>query len=190
MAVNKVVFGGNTLIDLTADTVTEEKLLKGITAHNQKGEAITGTCSYDSDTSDATITVGEMLEGKTAYVRGAKLTGEMKDNGSYSDYINTVDEEITIPAGFHDGGGKIGIDPTEKAKIKPEDIKQGKTILGVTGTMSGAESVTAEKKTVTPTMAIQKIVPTGADYLNEVVVNPIPYETSVNAAGGTTYTIG
>lgn len=190
MAVNKVVFGGQTLIDLTADTVTEDKLLNGATAHNQKGEAITGTCTYDSDTTDANITVGEMLEGKTAYARGAKLTGEMKNNGSFTDYINDVNEEITIPAGFHDGGGKIAIDPTEKAKIKPEDIKQGKTILGVTGTMSGAESVTAEAKEVTPTMAVQKIVPTGADYLSQVTVNAIPYETSVNAAGGTTYTIG
>ena len=43
MAVNKVEYNGNVLIDLTGDTITPDKLVKGITAHNAKGEAITGT---------------------------------------------------------------------------------------------------------------------------------------------------
>ena len=43
MAVNKVEVGGETKLDLTADTVTPETLLKGATAHNAAGEAITGT---------------------------------------------------------------------------------------------------------------------------------------------------
>lgn len=191
MAINKVVFGGNTLIDLTADTVTAEKLLKGTTAHDKAGEVITGTCSYDSDTSDATISVGEMLEGKSAYARGAKLVGEMRNNGSFSGVITDTNQEITIPSGYHDGSGKVGIDATEKAKIKAEDIREGKTILGVTGTMTGTESVNAESRTITPSMTAQTIVPSdGYNYLSQVVVNAIPFETSQNAAGGTTYTIG
>ena len=43
MAVNKVILGDQTLIDLTADSVTPDKLFKGITAHNMKGESIVGT---------------------------------------------------------------------------------------------------------------------------------------------------
>ena len=43
MAVNKVVLGEDTLIDLTADTVSADKLSKGITAHDMAGEAIVGT---------------------------------------------------------------------------------------------------------------------------------------------------
>ena len=43
MAVNKVVLGENTLIDLTADSVTPDKLSKGVTAHNMAGEPIVGT---------------------------------------------------------------------------------------------------------------------------------------------------
>jgi hypothetical protein len=191
MAVNKVVFGGQTLIDLTADTITEERLLSGTTAHNQKGEAITGTCTFDSDTSDANVLESEILEGKSAYARGAKLDGKMKNNGAFTDYINDVNEEITIPVGFHDGSGKIGIDPVEKEKIRAEYIKQGQTILGVTGTMTGAESVKAEAKTITPSMAQQVITPSaGFDYLSQITVNAIPFETSENAAGGTTYSIG
>lgn len=55
MAISKVVYGGNTLIDLTADTVSADKVLAGIKAHGADGEAITGTCAYDADTTDATV---------------------------------------------------------------------------------------------------------------------------------------
>ena len=190
MSVNKVVFGGETLIDLTADTIKAEKVLSGYTAHDASGEAITGTCTYDSDTSDATVKVSEMIVGSTAYARGAKLIGDMPRNENYNPVIKTAEDVVSIPVGFHDGSGTVTIDPTEKAKIKAEDIRQGKTILGVTGSMTGAESVTAESIEVTSTMAIQTITPTKTDYFNEVKVNPIKYTTEQNSAGGTTYSIG
>lgn len=43
MAVNKVVYDGSTLIDLTEDTVTPETLAEGVTAHAASGETIIGT---------------------------------------------------------------------------------------------------------------------------------------------------
>lgn len=43
MAVSKVVYGSNTLVDLTADTVKADKLLSGYTAHGANGNKITGT---------------------------------------------------------------------------------------------------------------------------------------------------
>lgn len=49
MAINKVIYGGETLIDLTGDTVTADKILSGFTAHDKGGEPITGTCEYDVD---------------------------------------------------------------------------------------------------------------------------------------------
>lgn len=43
MAVNKVIYDSNTLIDLTSDTVSASDLNYGITAHNAAGSLITGT---------------------------------------------------------------------------------------------------------------------------------------------------
>jgi len=43
MGVNRVDYGGDTLIDLTEDTVTAETLLSGYTAHGADGELVTGT---------------------------------------------------------------------------------------------------------------------------------------------------
>lgn len=49
MAVNKVVYDGNTLIDLTGDTVTADKLAVGYTAHGANGVQLTGTGEMLSD---------------------------------------------------------------------------------------------------------------------------------------------
>ena len=45
MAVNKVVYAGDTLLDLTNDSVTEDTLVSGATAHNAAGLQITGTAT-------------------------------------------------------------------------------------------------------------------------------------------------
>ena len=187
---NKVIYGGNTLIDLTADTVNDQVLLSGYTAHDKSGAIITGACTYDSDTQDATATVAEILATKTAYARGAKLTGTMPNNGAVSGTIATKDAEYTVPQGYHDGSGKVGISSTERDKIIPANIKAGIVILGQTGTYTG-EAVTAQAKSATPSTAQQTILPdTGYDYLSQVTVAAIPYVETQNAAGGMTVTIG
>lgn len=191
MAYNKVVYGGKTLIDLTGDTVTKDKLLSGYKAHDNQGVVITGTCEFDVDSSSATATVSEILSGKTAYARGSKLTGSMQNNGAVSGEITERDASYTIPQGYHDGSGKVSIPATERNKLIASNIRQGVTVLGITGTMSGSEGVVAQAKTVTPTSAQQTIIPdTGYNYLTQVIVNPIPYVESANSAGGTTVTIG
>lgn len=191
--ISKVVYGGKTLIDLTADTVTADKVLKNYTTHDKSGAPITGTCTFDADTSDATAAVAEILTGKTAYVNGVKLTGTMKNNGAVTGTISTKGESYTIPIGYHDGSGKVAISSTEQAKIIATNIRSGVKILGVTGTMSGTEGAKAQAKTATPKTTAQTILPDstqGFNYLTQVTVNPIPYNESDNAQGGLTVTIG
>lgn len=191
MAYNKIIYGGNTLIDLTSDTVSADKLLKDTTAHDKSGSPIVGTCTFDSDTSDANIAVAEMLTGKTAYARGAKLTGTMPNRGGVKGTIKAKTEKYNIQQGYHDGSGNVGIDATEQEKLVPENIREGITILGIEGTMSGTEDAKPQAKTVTPSTAQQVVVPdAGYNYLSQVTVAAIPYVESDNAAGGKTVTIG
>lgn len=191
MAISKVVYGGNTLIDLTGDTVKADKLLKGYKAHGADGEVITGTCEYDANTSDATAEDSEILAGEVAYVRGTKITGTMKNNGAVTGKISTKTGQYTIPQGYHDGSGKVSIDATEQAKLIPANIREGVTVLGVAGSMSPNEGEKAQEKTVTPSTEAQTVVPdAGYTCLSSVTVAEIPYVESDNAAGGTTVTIG
>lgn len=188
--INKVVYGGTVLIDLTADTVTADKILASYTAHDKSGAVITGTCSFDVDSTDATATVSEILAGATAYARGEKLTGTMPNNGGIKQTIDEVAQEVTIPQGYHDGSGKVSINATEQAKLIAGNIKQGVEILGVTGTLEPSSDVTAQAKTVTPSKSQQVVLPDeGTDYLSQVTVNAIPYVEADNSAGGKTVTI-
>lgn len=191
--ISKVVYGGKTLIDLTSDTVTADKLLSGVIAHDKSGAAITGACTFDADTSDATAASAEILSGKTAYVNKIKVTGEMRNNGAVTGSISKKAEAYSIPIGYHDGSGKVTISSTEQAKIIATNIRAGVSILGVEGTMSGTEGAKAQAKTATPKTTAQTILPDsvqGFNYLTQVTVNAIPYNESDNAQGGKTVTIG
>jgi hypothetical protein len=193
MAINKVIYGGTTLIDLTSDTATADKVLTGYTFHDKSGAVVDGACEFDADTSDATAGAAEILATKTAYVNGVKVTGTMPNRGAVTGTITTKAGQYTIPQGYHDGSGKVGISSTEQAKIVATNIRQGVTILGVEGSMSGQEDVKAQSKTVTPSKTAQTVTPDtaqGYNYLSQVTVNAIPYVETDNVAGGKTATIG
>lgn len=49
-SVNKVIYNNKTLIDLTSDTVSSDKLLKDATAHDKSGAVITGTVESQEKT--------------------------------------------------------------------------------------------------------------------------------------------
>ena len=99
MAANKVVFGNKVLIDLTGDTVTEEALLKGYTAHKADGTIITGTAFagypnefvfldniQDSSGNPIKDSSGKTIQGQTIYrkARNSVLldsTGDVIEDG-------------------------------------------------------------------------------------------------------------
>lgn len=188
---NKVVLSsGEVLIDLSADTADAAHVLSGYTFHDKSGAPVTGTNTFDSDTSDDTAAVAEILAGKTAHARGALLTGTMPNNGAVSGSISTKEGQYTVPQGYHDGSGKVSISSTEQAKIIAGNIKTGVEILGVIGTYGG-EAIKAQSKSATPSFEQQTIQPdSGYDYLSAVTIAAIPVAYADNSAGGKTVTIG
>ena len=90
------------------------------------------------DLTGDTVAADKMLSGYTAHDKsGAKITGTMPNKGAVSGSIATKDGQYTVPQGFHNGSGKVGIASTEKAKLIPGNIKSGVKVLGVTGSYSG-----------------------------------------------------
>lgn len=94
MAVNKVVYGTTVLVDLTGDTVTADKLLKGATAHDASGEPVTGEMEPSIDTSDATATASDIAAGVTAYVNGEKITGDVEVGDTFS-LVPSLEKTVT-----------------------------------------------------------------------------------------------
>lgn len=189
--VNKVIIGSEVKLDLTQDDITADKLAFGIKAHDKSGAPIVGTNTYDADTSDATAVAAEILNGKIAYVSGSKITGTMPNNSAKTLDITDKSTPVTIPMGFHDGSGKAQISSDEQAKLIPTNIRDGVTVLGVTGTMSGSEGMTPQAKSVTPTFAQQEVLPDdGYNCLSSVTVAAIPVTYTDNEQGGQTLKIG
>ena len=190
--VNKVIIGTEVKLDLTGDDVTPDKLTKGIKAHDKSGAPIVGTSTLDADTSGDTAAAAEILLGKTAHVKGAKLTGTMPNKGAVTLDITDKTAPVSIPMGFHDGSGHAQIAEAEAAKIIPENIRDGITILGTKGTMSGTEDAKPQAKTVTPTFESQEITPDSPtyNYLSAVTVKAIPVSYTDNDQGGQTLKVG
>lgn len=188
---NKVIYGGTVLIDLTGDTVTAADVQSGVTFHLPSGATSTGTCAYDVDSSNCTAVVAEVLATKTFAKGGSVLTGTMPNRGAVTGTISSKSTPYTIPQGYHDGSGTVGIDSTSATALVANNIREGVEILGVTGTMSGSEGMKPQSKTVTPSTVSQTILPDSPTYncLSQVTVNAISYVETDNAAGGVTVTI-
>lgn len=188
--VNKVIYGTDVVLDLTQDNVARSDVLSGKYFHLPTGERTTGTCTYDADTSDATAGAGEILDTKTAYVNGSKVTGSMPNRGAVTGTISTKAGTYSIQNGYHDGSGSVSIASAEQDKIIAGNIRNGITILGVEGTYAG-DPLPPQTKTATPyTNQSQDIEADSGYVLSKVTVQQIAYVETDNAAGGKTATIG
>jgi hypothetical protein len=78
---------------------------------------------------------------------------------------------------------------TEKAKLISDNIREGVTILGVVGAMSGTEEVKAQNREVTSSLSDFEVLPESPyNYLASVTVKGIPvtYTTLPSDQGGGT----
>ena len=133
-------FVANSVVDTSDATATANDIMNGKTAYTASGKT-NGTYT-PLDTSDATASAGHILYGKTAYANGSKITGTMTNQGTVTGSISSKTASYTIPAGYHNGSGKVSIDSTEQSKIIASNIKSGVSILGVTGTYTASSSGT------------------------------------------------
>lgn len=187
---NKVVLSdGTVLIDLTMDDVKPEHVQKGIKFHDKTGAEKTGTNTKTVDASGVTAESAEVLAGET-FGRGSEVATGTMPNNSGKDVIVTGKTGTSISRGYYDGSGVAKISEEDAEKIVPSNIKEGVTILGITGSF-GADDISSQSKEVKPTFADQQISPdSGYSFLSGVLVKAIPVLYTDNNAGGKTVTIG
>ncbi len=91
MAVNKVVYNGTTLIDLTGDTVTEDTLLVGTTAHDASGKQITGTMKKGASLN--IIETFEKFQATSTVKNGNVITST---DGSGNSLVSTINSDGSV----------------------------------------------------------------------------------------------
>lgn len=191
--VSKVVYGNETLIDITSTTAVASAVLSGYRFYTAAGAPASGVCTWNVDARDGNATAAEILSGRTAYVGNAKVTGQMVNNAGWTGTVTARDSAVAIPVGYHDGSGSIGLGTTDKAALISANIREGVTILGIIGTMSGSEDVKASSVVTTPYTTSKVYLPTDFgdyNYFSQFTVDAIAYSTTMNPQGGITATIG
>ena len=98
--------------------------------HNGSGKV---TANSLASQTDANAAAGDILSGKTAWVKGSKVTGSMAAQAGGTYKSTTVNQTISCSGKKMTGNVVIQGD----SKLVPGNIKKGVTILGVTGTWEG-----------------------------------------------------
>ena len=102
--------------------LTAGNIRSGVKIFNVTGSYAGSSSSGSTDTSDATATAANILSGKTAYVNGSKLTGTMTNNGAVSKTM-TANGSYTIPAGYHNGSGKVTVNVSSSSGSSNNNIE-------------------------------------------------------------------
>lgn len=110
--VNKVTFGDAVLVDLTEDTISADKMLNGVVAHDKSGATITGTIeslngqTITPGTTDQTINSGKYLSGNQI-VKGDTnlLAGNIKKDTTIFGVTGTLSAQDLAPT--YDGSYQI-----------------------------------------------------------------------------------
>lgn len=89
----------------------------------------------------------DILYGKVAYAGGIKLTGEIEVRAASDELITEKGQVEIFPSGYYSEQNTVRIDPTEQAKIIPENIIETANILGVQGTAHPCEEFDDENRT-------------------------------------------
>ena len=94
-------------LGITADKIVKGQSIAGVSGTGETGYSSCSSCcpTLASQTS-ATATAGDILSGKTAYVNGSKITGSMSNKGAVNATV-APGGTYTIPAGYHNGSGKV-----------------------------------------------------------------------------------
>lgn len=134
--------------------MAQNVIINGVTYSNVPSVSIPksggGTANF-FDTSSADATAANILTGKKAYNGTGEISGSMANNGSTSGTIATKAGTVSVPAGYTTGG-TVSIASSAVTDCIAANILSGKTILGVSGSLS-TPTITQDSTTKVLTIA-------------------------------------
>lgn len=142
---------------------TEGKVLSAVTVNAIPAQYV--------DTSDATATAAQILDGATAYAAGELVEGTMPNNGAASKALDATTTSYTIPAGYHNGEGTVSVSLETKSATP---TKSSQTISPTAGKLLSSVTVAAIPDTYQDVSGVTAVA---ADVLSG--------KTIVNAEGET-----
>lgn len=186
MIMGKVIIAGAGGSGAGSDECTASKaeVLKGYRAitSDSADEVAEGTLELTGDVSDS-----QVLEGKTYYNSNPKIkrTGSMVNHGAVALSLN-AGASYTVPAGFHNGGGKVtanSLASQTSATAAAAHILSGQTAW-VNGSKLTGNIASLAGQTINPTASQQTVSSSGKYMTGNVVVNGVSNLTAANVKEG------
>lgn len=143
MAVNKVIYGGNTLVDLTGDTVTANDLAEGITATGANGDKVVGVMTKGEIATNSEIDNALNLAGTGTIPSGGVVSIAQGGTGA-----------TTAAQARANLGAVAASDLASVAKSGSYNDLTNKPTIPSTANTTLTGSTTAETLTVTGTLNI------------------------------------
>lgn len=119
MAVNKVIYDGATLVDLTGDTVTADNLAAGVKATGADGKPIVGLLPKVTIDSQLSASSTNPVQNKVVYSLGYKFfsrlnaLADVARTGSYDDLTGTPGDATATAAGLMSAADKAKLDKVD-----------------------------------------------------------------------------
>ena len=149
--VNRVIINGETVLDLTNDTVTANDLAEGVTAHDSSGALVNGNLS-EIEVFENNPTLKFIREGpftflkcypivrKDCIIRKTSKPSVLLDSNNFGDATaaDVIKGKTFTSENGYDGLSQVTV--AGDANLTAENIKEGVSIFGITGTLAEAAS--------------------------------------------------
>lgn len=178
---------GKVSIVLETKTVTPTKSAQDITPTSGKVLSKVTVAAIPDEyitTGDADAVAADILDDKTAYVDGVKVTGSMPNNGAVTKTLDGTTKSVTIAKGYHNGSGAVSISTEEKSATPTKSVQ---TIVPSTGkvlTKVSVAAIPAAYQDVSAVDAVEADVLSGKKIVSkagEVLTGAMPNNGSTSA---------
>lgn len=155
--------------------------------HNGAGKVPANSLASQTD---ATAVVGDILSGKTAWVKGSKITGNIKTQSAKNQALN-CGGSVELPAGYYANASKItanSLASQTDANSAAGDILSGKTAW-VKGSKITGNMATMAGGTYTPSTSQQTVSCSGKKMTSDIVIPAFSLPAASSIKKGVTITI-
>lgn len=176
MAVNKIIYNGETLVDLTSDTVTADDLAAGVTATGADGKPVIGLLPKVTIDTELSLSSTNPVQNKTITAALSNLDIDIATNDEIDNALNLAGSGDLPTGGGVSSGSNYTLPKASSSTLG--GVKIGSNISVSDGTISLAKS------NVTSALGYTPATTNNASFTGTTMVQTLTVSSALNIPGG------